>query len=90
MSVFRIDITERTRFLDAEDRLLLRGICKYGTASWVRIHAELIPTKLPKQLATRYKNLISRTTPPNPIKDFYFRQFLPLSTEERRLLLHVT
>lgn len=86
-NILIIDITERVKFLEPEDRLLLRGLYKYGTSSWTHIHTHFIPTKEPKQLATRYKNLISRTAPSNPVKDFYFRQFIPLSTDEMKLLL---
>lgn len=78
----------RVKFVDAEDRLLLKGLKRFGCSSWDQIQQYYLPGKTQRQIAIRYKNLISRTAPINPIKDFYFEQFLPLTFAEKELLYH--
>lgn len=78
----------RVKFVDAEDRLLLKGLRRFGCSSWDQIQQYYLPGKTQRQIAVRYKNLISRTAPTNPIKDFYFEQFLPLTLTEKELLYH--
>lgn len=78
----------RVKFVDAEDRLLLKGLKRFGCSSWDQIQQYYLPGKTQRQIAVRYKNLASRTAPANPIKDFYFEQFLPLTQAEQELLHH--
>ena len=57
------------KFIDAEDRLLIRGLRKFGsTMTWGKIRQHFLPAKSDSQIKVRYKNMIARTAPPNPIK----------------------
>lgn len=75
----------RCRFFPAEDDLLLIGLKRYCT-NWDRIANKLIPSKTPKQLYVRYKNLTNRRATQNPVKDFHLALSAPLSDEEQQLL----
>ena len=46
----------------------------------------MLPSKTPRQIAIRYKNLTSRRAPPNPIKEFHFNLAKPLDEHEEELL----
>lgn len=55
-------------FLRSEDGLLLVGLKKFGLGNWEMIQARFLPTRTSKQLCVRYKNLVARRAPSNPIK----------------------
>lgn len=56
-------------FSNSEDCLLVLGMDHYGSSAWKIIQERLLPTKTPKQLQLRVKNLSSsRQKGDNPIK----------------------
>lgn len=55
-------------FLASEDGLLLLGMKKFGLGNWEMIQAQFLPTRATKQIFNRYKNLIARRAPTNPVK----------------------
>lgn len=64
-------LTDKRRnecFLKSEDGLLLVGLKKFGLGNWEMIQARFLPTRTSKQLCVRYKNLVARRAPSNPIK----------------------
>jgi Myb-like DNA-binding domain len=60
----------RMKFTESEDRLLMRGLRKFGNSNlqWGKIRRNYLPAKSDQQIKVRYKNMIARTAPPNPIK----------------------
>jgi hypothetical protein len=77
------------RWAAVEDRLLLIGLKKYGLNSWELIRHGLLPSKSVKQIQIRYKNLTSRRTPNNIVKEFCVELMKPLSEVEEDLLYRV-
>ena len=75
----------RCKFFSSEDDLLLIGLKRY-CLNWEIIQNKLLPSKTPKQVAIRYKNLTTRCAPPNPIKEFHFNLERPLDEQEEELL----
>ena len=75
------------KFLAVEDDLLLLGLQRYGFGNWEKIQSTLLPTRTARQIYVRYKNMVTRRAPANPIKAFVEEVMKPLSLLEEELIL---
>ena len=68
----------RTKFTTAEDNLLALGVQQFkGVGKFDSISEHLLPTKFPRQLKIRTKNLCSSQQKFNPMKVLRKEGFLP-------------
>lgn len=74
-------------FVPVEDKLLLKGLQRYGIGNLEKIQTQYLPTRMLKQISTRIKNLTYRRTPSNPVKDFMTRTSNKLSIIEENMLM---